>query len=92
MSGLNTQIFTYEVVNSTFTITAAMSLRAVSFLLVSGNGNVTGDLRVGSIDSIPLTLNADTPVTFTAGDVGVLEGIIVDTTAVGTVQIIGKNS
>ena len=74
MSAINTQIFTYEVVNSTFTITAAMSLRAVSFLLVSGNGNVTGDLRVGSIASIPLTLNADTPVTFTAGDVGVLEG------------------
>jgi len=92
MSAINTQIFSYEVVNATFTITKAMSLRAVSVLLINGNGNVKGDLKVVTIDSIPLTLPTDTPVTFTAGDVGVLEGITIDTTSIGTVQIIGKNS
>jgi len=94
MAANNTQIFTFEVINSTFTITEEMSLRAVSFLLKSGEGQVVGDLRVGAINSVPLTLDTDTPVTFTAGDSTVLMGITVDTTigVTGTVQLIGKNS
>lgn len=91
MAATNTQIFTYEVVNSTFTITSAMSLRAVSFLLKSGSGVVSGDLKVGVLNSIPLTLDTDTPITFTASDTGVLEGITVDTTSIGVVQLVGKN-
>ena len=93
MSGFNTKIFTYEVVNSTFTITPEMSLKAVSFLLKSGSGTVTGNLRVGAIDSIPLNLDTASALTLTAGDGGaVLEGIIVDTTAIGNVQLIGKTT
>jgi hypothetical protein len=91
MAAINTQIFTYEVVNSTFTITVAMSLRAISVLLISGNGTVTGNLRAATINSVPLTLSFDTPVTFSAGDVGVLDGITIDTSGIGIVQIVGKN-
>jgi len=90
--GLQTSIFTYEVINDTFTITAAMSLRAVSFLLKSGVGTIQGDLKVGATVSVPLPLDINVPITITSSDSSVLDGVTVDTSGVGYVQIVGKDS
>jgi|TARA_B110000977_G_C11072597_1_gene490048 hypothetical protein len=94
MAANNTNIFTSTITNTTFIITEEMSLRAVSILLKSGEGQVTGGLRVGSINSTALILDTDTPITLTAGDSGVIVGVTIDTTigATGIVQLIGKNN
>jgi len=90
MAVQNQTVWTYQVTNSSFTITAEMGLRSVSFYLASGNAVISGIKEVIGIPSVNLSLQASFPITLGTDGPGVLEGITIDSTPTGNVYIIGR--
>jgi hypothetical protein len=90
MGAQNQTIWTYQVVNSSFTITADYGLRSISFYLASGSGLISGSKEVVGIPSVNLALQSSFPITISADSPGVLEGITIDTSATGVVYLIGR--
>ena len=90
MSSQNQTVWTYQVTNSSFTITADMGLRSVSLYLASGNAIISGSKEVMGIASVNLSLQNSFPITLSADGPAVLEGITIDSNPTGNVYIIGR--
>lgn len=89
--GVNSsRIFTKVLSGTSLLITSDYGLRSVSVVLVSGEGSVTGNLRVDGLtnDSIPLIVGQS--ITFGVEGNQILEGLTVDATD-GVVSIIAKH-
>lgn len=89
MAIIGQKMFTTELVNSTFNITAEQGIRSISVLLISGAGTVTGNLTVGATASSALNLALNTPITLETDSPTSLVGISIEAPA-GTVQIIAR--
>lgn len=85
----NQKIFTYVLVGGTLTILEEYGLTAVSLLLIGGGGSYVGSKSLGAINSTPIPLSVNTPVTITAEDSKFIDGLVINGTA-GNIQIIGR--
>lgn len=86
------KIWTYVLVNSTITISPSVGLnfRVVSFVLRSGSGSFSGALNMGAgLDSAPIPLIEDEPVTIGTDSTNSLDGLIISAVG-GVVDIIGR--
>ncbi len=82
-----TRVWTYNLTTGTLAITHSLGLTSVSIILLSGAaGTVVGDLQVGSIASTAIALQEGVPITYTAKNGSVLDGITI-TNSSGTIQI-----
>lgn len=90
MAAQNQTVWTYQVVNSSLTITADFGLRSISLYLASGGAIISGTKEVLGVPSTNLTLQNSFPITIASDSAGVLEGITIDASPTGVVYIIGR--
>lgn len=90
MSFRNQQIYTTVLTNSAFTFTADMSIQSISINLASGVGQFSGSLSIGALSSIPIALTVNQPVTISSDTGYPLEGITIDCTAGGVINIMAR--
>ena len=83
-------IFTYVLVNGTFTIDASMGVWVVAMKLVAGVATFEGSLKLGSTPSAPISLAMNDPVTIGVSGQAI-DSLIIDASA-GTVQIIARRA
>ncbi len=74
--------------SSLVTVSGDWGIRNISFLLVSGTVTVTGSMKLGSIDSTPLTLVAG--VSLNLGFNFPIDGLIIDASGGVVTVITGK--
>jgi hypothetical protein len=84
------QIYTTVLSTSTFTIIPEMSIQSISISLVSGVGQFTGSLPLGALVSSPIPLIVNQPVTISSDSGLPLEGIVVDCTGGGVINLIAR--
>lgn len=90
MAFRNQQIYTTVLTNSSFTFTADMSIQTISMNLASGVGQFSGSLTIGALSSSPITLTVNQPVTLSSDSGYPLDGITIDCTAGGVINIIAR--
>ena len=90
MAFRNQQIYTTVLTNSTFTFTADMSIQTISLNLASGVGQFSGSLSIGVLNSTPITLTVNQPVTISSDSGYPLDGIVIDCTAGGVINIMAR--
>lgn len=90
MAFRNQQIYTTVLTNSSFTFTADMSIQTISMNLASGVGEFSGSLNIGALSSSPITLTVNQPVTISSDSGYPLEGITIDCTAGGVINIMAR--
>lgn len=91
MAGLGQKIYTSVLTNSSFTFTQDMGILGISMQLVSGVGTFTGTLTIGTNVSSPIDLVAGgTPVTITSDSGNPLDGITIDCSGGGVINILAR--
>jgi len=80
-------VFTYVLTNDIFDIVAEYGVTAVAMELIAGTATFEGSLKLGSVDSAPITLTIGDPVTI--GQSQAIDRLTIDASA-GTVNIICK--
>ena len=90
MAFRNQQIYTTVLTNSTFTFTADMSIQTISLNLASGVGQFSGSLSIGVLNSLPIALSVNQPVTISSDSGYPLDGITIDCTAGGVINIMAR--
>lgn len=88
MNNITQKIWTYELTNSSITITANKGLTIVSFTLVSGTGSYVGTGIANGTASTPVNLVVGQAVTISSDGTTPIDGFTITTT--GVVAIIGK--
>ena len=89
--GVNSsKIFTKVLERTSLLITSDFGLRSVSVVLVSGEGTVTGNLRVDGLTNDPIRLVVGQSVTFGVEGNQILDGLTVDATD-GVINLIAKH-
>lgn len=85
----NQKIFTYVLSASTLTIMKEDGLTAISLQLTAGAGSYSGTRAIGAVNSTPIPLAVNTPVTITSEQTKYIDELIIDASA-GTIEIIGR--
>lgn len=83
-------LWTYALVNNTITITSDFNFTRVSFVLVAGVGTYQGGLTANAIPSIPCSLKVGQSVEIDCTTNAIFNDLILDTSAGGEIQIIGR--
>lgn len=84
------EIYTLSITNAIFIVTGDMSLQTISMNLSAGTGQFTGSLVVNGVASTPIVLAVNQPVTLASDTGQPLDGITIDCTAGGTIDIIAR--
>ena len=90
MAFRNQQIYTTVLTNSSFTFTEAMSIQSISLNLASGVGQFSGSLSIGALASAPIQLTVNQPVTISSDSGYPLDGITIDCTGGGVINIMAR--
>lgn len=89
MNGITQRIWTYELSGGSLTIDETYGLCAISILLKSGTGTVSGNLTLeNGVTSAPINLEAGNPLTLGGLNGVSLDGIVITTS--GVISIIGR--
>lgn len=89
--GVNaTKIFSKQITNGTFTITADMGFVVASFVLVSGLGTFTGARRIGGVLSDPIDMTVGQPITVGVNGSELLDEVEIDCQAGGVIRILAR--
>jgi hypothetical protein len=87
MSNFSNNVFTFILINSNLLIKSEYGIRSISLKLISGTGSFVGAMKVGSLNSMPIPLNINEPVTITSETA--IDGLNILASS-GEVQIIAK--
>jgi hypothetical protein len=90
MAFRNQQIYTTVLNTASFTFTADMSIQTISMNLASGVGQFSGSLAIGPLSSSPIALTINQPVTISSDSGYPLDGITIDCTGGGVINIIAR--
>lgn len=90
MSIRGQKIFTKVLTTDVITFTAEMGITAISIVLISGAGSFSGSLSVGYLASDPINLIVNQSVDISSDSGLPLEGVIVDCSGGGIINIIGR--
>ena len=86
----NQQIYTTVLTNASFTFTADMGIQTISMNLASGVGQFSGSLSIGVLNSSPILLTVNQPVTISSDTGYPLDGITIDCTAGGVINVMAR--
>jgi hypothetical protein len=84
---LDDNIFTYTLTGSVLTLIPDYGVKSIAFNLLGGVVTVVGTMRLGAINSTPLTLIDSKPMTIS--DDNIISSLVIDATA-GSVEIIAR--
>ena len=84
------KIFTTVLTNDSITLNADMAIKSISIILISGSGFFIGSLDVGDLPSTSIPLVVSSPVGISSGSGYPLEGLTIDCSSGGVINIIGR--
>jgi len=90
MSVRGQKIFTKVLTDDSITFIADMGITAISIELISGSGSFQGSLDVGVYASEGISLIVNSPATISSDSGLPLDGVIVDCSGGGVINILGR--
>lgn len=82
-------IFTYVLTGGVLNINSEYGVKVVAMKLTAGAGTFSGTMKLGSVNSAPINLVVNQPVTVDAGN-GYIDSFTIDCLGGGTVEIIAR--
>jgi hypothetical protein len=90
MASKTQSVFTSTFVNTTFTISETMGFTIVSINLLSGAATILGSTQIPGLTVTTAALTVGLPVLLTANPSYTLDGIVINSSAGGTFEVIAK--